>query len=431
MTYSPRSPLRAALRGPLHRATDWPYLIPYKVGRFAPPLVADFVEGYYRVDGADTTFGDMFTFARASAGTYMDSSGVLQTASSGVARVGHHVYESGSWVNKGLLLESAAATNLVLQGRDISNAAWNTVALASVARDAVGVDGVANSATTLTADGTTDSVFNAVDITVTQNTVYTFSFWAKAGTATGLKLAVRDQTGAAFISSDISYTPGTGVFMRVTHTFTTPSGCVALRIYPLRNLSTTGTVIIDGVQLESGGVPTSTIFTEGSTVTRAAETLTITAANAPAGSGFSLDWKGEASYADTESTTEIHMFERFKDSGNYRRFAVDTSGGGGLRQGALRALQIGESGTLVSARGTDTDYTPGLNRTLSVAVRYTPDELEIAKDGASLTTTETTITAPDLSNTNVDVGKVYTGTISQIRMWGEDIGHSGIEEASS
>jgi hypothetical protein len=59
--------------------------------------------------------------------------------------------------------------------------------------------------------------------------------------------------------------------------------------------------------------------------------------------------------------------------------------------------------------------------------------MNAAEGGAELTTgVDTTPTAlPDLSATNLELGYDYMGTIGKFRMWDDDLGDTGIAEAST
>jgi hypothetical protein len=81
-----------------------------------PTLALDFDE--------TTTLDSRITFTRATNGTYFDSSGVLQTASSGAARFDHRL-EGGVWVNKGLLIEEQR-TNILLQSENLGTT-WTNI----------------------------------------------------------------------------------------------------------------------------------------------------------------------------------------------------------------------------------------------------------------------------------------------------------------
>lgn len=209
---------------------------------------------------------DFVATIRASDAYADDSAGLWSLFSSNVPRI----------TDKGLLVEEAR-TRLNTYPRDLSNAAWVKGAGVSTPMvNQVGIDGDADGASLVTATvaDATAAIYQA--FTVTPGTDYTFSFFAKAGTATGLKFAVYDQANAAFIATDQAYTAGAGAFARVSYTFTAPAGCTTARIYPLRNPGSTGTVIIDGVQVEVGLMATSPILaTPSSTAARAADVVTV------------------------------------------------------------------------------------------------------------------------------------------------------------
>jgi hypothetical protein len=165
-----------------------------------------------------------------------------------------------------------AATNLVLYSRDLTNGAWVPGAV-SAALNAVGIDGVANSASTITASVTNSHIGQI--ISVSPSTTYTYSFWAKAESGATPGYAVLDFTYLAWIVSPTVYTPGTGVFSRISVTFTTGATTTSIQVYPVDGMGTIGTVIVDGNQLELGSFATSTIFTAGTAVTRNADNLTV------------------------------------------------------------------------------------------------------------------------------------------------------------
>ena len=138
---------------------------------------------------------------------------------------------------------------------------WVSPADSSGAVNAVGIDGVANTATTITVTAATTSAAEYQSgIVVSPGANLMFSFFAKAGTMTKPRLAVYDVTNAAFIAQDIPYVPGQGYFKRIKFTFTVPAGCVDLRVYVIRNPGDTGTIIIDGVQVEGSAFASSPIL---------------------------------------------------------------------------------------------------------------------------------------------------------------------------
>lgn len=111
---------------------------------------------YGRADSGVFTakaLSDVTDFARASTASYVDASGVLSSAASGAARLGHR-YASGSatWVLAGLLAE-AQATNLITYSEQIDHANWGKSGISVTANAATAPDGAAH-AEKLIPDGT-------------------------------------------------------------------------------------------------------------------------------------------------------------------------------------------------------------------------------------------------------------------------------------
>lgn len=178
---------------------------------------------------------------------------------------------TGTAITTGYLPTWEASTNLSLRSAELDDVYWTVTDSTVAANDAAGPFGT-TTADKVTATSTAGLIYSS-NIAVSAETTYTFSFYAKLGTMVGPKLALYDVTGAAFISSDVAYTPSSSAYTRVTATFTTPIGCVNLRVYPLRNCTTIGTIWIEGVQVEQKAYASAYIPTTSATVTRNALTL--------------------------------------------------------------------------------------------------------------------------------------------------------------
>lgn len=285
-------------------------------------------------------------------------------------RVGHHVYNGTSWVNEGLLHESEARTNLLL-----------------------------NSGTLSTQSATVAAVPNTLSFTGT-------------GTVT--------LTGASTAGPLVG--TGTGENNRVVLTFTPTAGTLTLTV--------SGTVT--NAQLEASATPSSYIPTTGSTATRAAETMTVPAANMPWPDAVnplavSIQMDGRMTYADTDGygLVQFHRWER--DSSNRIYKSIDGFG-----------TNIGKPVTVMTVLGVtdysigDADhYSPGINVPFNYADRYGSTFVNSALEGTALTANTTPVGLPDLSDSDLTLGKTFMGTIGSFRVWADDLGDAGLVEATS
>ena len=145
--------------------------------------------------------------------------------------------------------------NLLTYSEDFGNAVWNTSGLIYTA--ATGFDGVTkNSLVTI---GNVGNRLRTNGNAVTPGTTYTFSFYAKLGTATGNRYAVYDVSNATLIGSSIIYDNqlNATTYTKVSVSFTAPAGCTQVYPYLMNGNTTTGTIFLDAAQLELGSSATS------------------------------------------------------------------------------------------------------------------------------------------------------------------------------
>jgi len=282
-------------------------------------------------------------------------------------RRGHHIYNGSAWVNEGILHESEARTNLLL-----------------------------NSGTLSTQSATVAAVANTISFTGT-GTV-TLSGVSTAGPLVGT---------------------GTGENNRVNLTFTPTAGTLTLTV--------SGTVT--NAQLEAGATPSSYIPTAGASATRAAETLTVPAANLPYDStNMSIQIDGKITYANSGSTNTALPWRWRVDNNNiiYNRFTTS-----GSRTGQPQFLQGSTSSGIDSVVGANNAYSSGTNVPFNLAGRHGSTFINGAHEGTLLTSNTTPTSLPTLSSTDLELGQLFMGTIGQFRMWDEDITDAGIAEAST
>lgn len=205
--------------------------------------------------------GGTFTRGATTNGAwYTNSSGLLASAGTNVLRFNYN--PTGS-TNIGILLEPAA-TNLSLWSRDLTQSGTWIATTMTTALTSTGADGVANSATRLTASALLATILQTPGLASASRT---YSVYIRRVTGTGtIKLTVDGST----FSSDISGSLNSSTYTRIADQQTT------VPIFGIQ-IGTSGDAIdVDFSQLEAGAAtvaPTSPILTTNATITRAADSL--------------------------------------------------------------------------------------------------------------------------------------------------------------
>jgi hypothetical protein len=207
-------------------------------------------------------------FTRSSAGTYVNSAGIIAYAGVNQPRFD---YDPITGQSKGLLIEEQI-TNLLTYSTSIGSGSWNTRAgTTSVTSSGIAPDG-SNNATLVT--NTTGDGYVWEYFTFTPSTSYVFSFYAKAASGSPT-IAYQAWTGLVGYSAS----PGalgsnyTRYSLAFTTTATVTSGDIGLYVK-------SGSAYVWGAQLETTTVngnntqPTSIIPTVASQVTRSVDIAT-------------------------------------------------------------------------------------------------------------------------------------------------------------
>ena len=156
----------------------------------------------------------------------------------------------------------AAATNNLLHSRDLSNAAWSTKTNITPAKTATGLDGIANTATTLTAAAADAIILQPITLASAARCA---SAYVKRRTGTGT-ISFTQDGGGSWTDSTAQINGSTWSRVQITSTLANPS--VGFKI------GTSGDAIdVDCVQNEAGAVATSPIVTTTAVVTRNADSL--------------------------------------------------------------------------------------------------------------------------------------------------------------
>ena len=215
-------------------------------------------------------------------------------------RVGHHVYNGSAWVNEGLLIESEARTNLLLQSQDLTNVSvWAAAGISPTRIDnndgsftleddnASGFEGIAQ---TVGITSGTSSYTASVDIKKTTggtSKTVAINFNLNGGTQVANSVRLNTDTGTITTTIDASV-QDVGDYWRVSATvIDNASGNtdVSFSLYPatddhggnIDDATVVGSATFRYPQLEQAPTPSSYIPTNGSTVTRGGQSLVVPA----------------------------------------------------------------------------------------------------------------------------------------------------------
>jgi len=185
-------------------------------------------------------------------------------------------YDPVTLAAKGLLIEESR-TNICLQSQAFSGAVWGSETYVTD-NFATSPDGT-NNAARVNNTGTIDNL--AQTVSVTAGTSYTFSFYAKNNGGSTANYLVYNLTGGADIVAVTSYFSqiNGSAWARISVPFTAPAGCTQVVIYVAASNDSTCNVLVWGAQLEAGAFATSYIPTTTASVTRAADSASMTGTN--------------------------------------------------------------------------------------------------------------------------------------------------------
>ena len=290
-----------------------------------------------------------FDFTRASSATTLNRQGLIETVPSGKPRIDFTDNTSGH-----LLLEPSR-TNLVTYSEDFSDSSWIKSGPSLTYNQGTSPDGENNATKMIPSTSSTSQDIFAT-VTASGSTAYTRSFFAKAdgynwiyiqqydgstnrGAWFDLSTGSLGNTETNITSSIENYGNG---WYKCSVTFTTQSGATSeraqIRVVGSNGATTfagngTDGVLIWGAMVEQGSYATSYIPTEGSSVTRSAET-----ANSAGNDSIfnesegvlyaeiaALDNEGSAtstviSINDGTSSNRIHLFYFITDNTIYANY---------------------------------------------------------------------------------------------------------------
>lgn len=210
------------------------------------------------------------TVTRASNGYAETKSGQLTSFGSNVLRR----------TDKGALIEMAR-TNLALWSRDFTNAAWVKVNI-TAALNQTGVDGTANSASSLTATSGLGTVLQTV---ISPSAARVTTCYVKRLIGSG----TIEFTSDGVTYTDITASLSTSAWFRVLVT-----GTITNPVFGFRITTSGDAIAADFAQLESATTASSPILTTTASAVRAADQVTVTLSALTSGYTMLAEWADSA-----------------------------------------------------------------------------------------------------------------------------------------
>jgi len=291
-----------------------------------------------------------------------------------------------------------AATNRVKWCRDLSQSDW-TKSSCTAAYTATGVDGVANSASTVTASGANATVLQSITHASTERTL---SIFLRRRTGTGT-VETTINGGTTWVARTL-----TSEWQRFSTTATLANPNVGIRI-----VTSGDAVDVDFVQPEDGAVATSPIATYGATATRAEEID-----NVPGGAWLS-------------STAGTFVVDFVPSSVASQGLGVLSLSDGT----APNCIDLRATGRVFidaggASQGTPISATPNANVVNKTAVAYAANDFAISTNGATVVT-DTSGSVPALSLMRLanvhQAGGPLQGGVTRIRYFNKRLPNAQLQ----
>jgi hypothetical protein len=378
------------------------------------------------------------TFVRASVGTFINSSGLIESASSGTARFTH---EPITLRSLGLLVEEPR-TNLLLRSEEIGTSPWTASGSSISANFATSPDGTSN-ADKLVENTALDDHQVYQSATIVSGTTYSLSLYVKpAGRSWfGMGIIGLGVTGTVFfdVANGTVGNVKAGVTASIQNAGNGWYRCIVVgaatatsfTLYAsARTSNGSGTYTGDGssgllfwgAQLEAGAFVTSYIKTTSATVERAADSVTMT------GTNFSSWFNASegtlfADYVSTGTTASKFFQVAALDGGS-------NNSGIGLVDTFNRAANVFIPSFSIQASFTTTLPTSQQ----SAALAYKANDFAASFNGGTVQT-DGSGSLPTLAILYIGNGPVAgqqaAGTISRIRYYRRRINNAGLQSMTT
>tara|TARA_R100001443_G_scaffold10886_1_gene20570 strand:+ start:76 stop:1266 length:1191 start_codon:yes stop_codon:yes gene_type:complete len=248
---------------------------------------------------------------RSTTATRVNPSGNIETVAINEPQID---YTDGC----GCLLIEPYSTNLLTYSTGLPSGGWAGSGFAWGANSVVAPDGTTTG--NLIEDfGGTSYAFN--DLTLSASTSYSFSFYAKRGTATQMKYYAISLDNSSTLISQTDFYPLTNssTWTRISSSFTTDASTTSVRIY-YRYVTSGGTFALWGLQLEQHtadiNMETSYIPTAGAIASRSYSSFIKTGVSSLIGSSEGVYFAEIAFFYNGTSVTSTQALLGINDSNN-------------------------------------------------------------------------------------------------------------------
>jgi len=347
----------------------------------------------YKTNQLVTTINGVLTSLRADRPTFADINGVVRTA----VKTDDPREETTGWLFEGI------SNNEAIHRRDFTNAAYVKTNLTAL-KDAIGHDGVANAASTLTSTAANGTAFQTVTKASAENT-YSIDVRRKTGAGT---IEISDDGGSTF--TDITSSINSVIYTRFQITTTQANPEFGVRI-----VTSGDEVEVDYAQLEELEFASSRMddpLLPAVSTSRLADNQSI-----PVEGNFRMSEGSIFLKADVigDTGTDQYMLN-INDGTNNNRVAILRDSGSKIR------LVISNGGV------TQVNFASSLSMDVGaqpeIALNYKDDDVELFIDGVSVGT-DTSCTLPT-NLTTTSAGKSVSGFelfghIADLRFYKENL----------
>jgi hypothetical protein len=335
-------------------------------------------------------------------------------------------------VSQGILIEEQR-TNLHIRSQEFDNAAWTAASTTVTANNTTAPDGT-STADLVTGTASGQSLNTTTDITVSASTNYTMSCFVKKGNFQWVRMTPIDSAGtngyrcwfdldngvvgstalagAGFTIVSTSMTNAGNGWYRIVAVFSTTGTVVKMAVTSASaDASTTradvgsgagvGTTLYQwGAQVELGSFATSPIHTISATVTRAVDTISLTASG-----GFPVDATKGTLYAKFNpiNVGAIRYALAQDDDTANEHFSIGSSAAGA---GQFNVTDGGAAQTAPLTNGTVTAGSAN-----KVAASWQANDFAISTNGTAAST-DTSGTLPTVTKLKFGVGNTSTNVLN-------------------